>query len=376
MWAATARFVYADDQTLNKVLPQLVQTIDSSSVKKFGASLQRAIETEQMVTPKQEHLRKFQGIFKQLSTGKKQKASPVDLAKGIEDALLENKSSAEKAARIANPAFSSLLKTLQRLANPATSEAAPVTVPPTTAPPSQAKPATQLPAANSEEPPAVSNEIIPATSLWTWIALVLSVLSLMVAFFKGQNAKTNYPAGTGSAIPSSSKNEVAFSDEQFKEIRKEVRKEIERAMNNLLAAAPRAVAIEELPPAVPVPVSISAPAPVEVTPPPLLRTLYANQQPIDGLFQRNSLAGAPASYTIFELTVDERSPDQARYVVTRNPAGHAGFIGSHHTILGGACTYPFPQGNVTRIVTEVPGLAQRTASGDWQVSQKAHIRFE
>jgi hypothetical protein len=109
---------------------------------------------------------------------------------------------------------------------------------------------------------------------------------------------------------------------------------------------------------------------------PATRTLYANQQPIDGLFQRNSLAEAPASYTIFELITSADAPDQARFVVTGNPAGHAGYIGSHVNILGGACEYPFPKGSVSRIVTDEPGVAQRTASGDWQISHKARIHFE
>ena len=106
------------------------------------------------------------------------------------------------------------------------------------------------------------------------------------------------------------------------------------------------------------------------------RTLYANQQPIDGVFKRDMIAEAPASYTIFELITGASTPDQAQFVVTSNAAGHAGYIGSHQNILGGACEYPFPKGSVSRIVTDTPGQAQRTASGDWQITRKAQVHFE
>ena len=153
--------------------------------------------------------------------------------------------------------------------------------------------------------------------------------------------------------------------------------------------APAPVAAEPAKPVAPEPTSAATPAPaddfftvnypVDATPAPAAgptRTRYANQQPLNGEFQRNSLADAPASYTIFELTSTEASPDQAQFVVTGNPAGHAGYIGSHQNILSGACTYSYPKGSVSRIITEVPGTAQRTPGGDWQITQKAQIRFE
>jgi hypothetical protein len=109
---------------------------------------------------------------------------------------------------------------------------------------------------------------------------------------------------------------------------------------------------------------------------PTTRTLYANQQPIDGIFKRDMLAEAPASYTIYELITGASTPDQAQFVVTSNAAGHAGYIGSHQNILGGACEYPFPKGSVSRTITDTPGQAQRTASGDWQITRKAQVHFE
>ena len=380
LWAATARFVYADDRALDKIRPLLLKTIDSSSVAGFGEGLKRAVAVEEKAAPKQAHLLKFRGIFEQLSTGKQQKAAPADLARKISDALLENKTTAEKAARQANPAFAQLQTTLQRLVSgAATTVAAPAAAATSAAPPVASEPVAQQPAASGEPPAAPERQAAPATSPWTWAALALSVLSLLVALFKGKNSKVDRGSGAGSERPAAAPSDAAFTNEQFKELRKEVRKELERAINNQPPAAPvPAVTVAAPPLAAPVEAAVMvAPEPVPApAPPPPPRIVFANQQPIDGLFQRDMLAGAPASYTIFELTIDERSPDQARFGVTRNPAGHAGFIGSHHTILGGACTYSFPQGSVTRIVTDVPGLAQRTAAGDWQISQKAQIRFE
>ena len=378
LWAATARFVYADDRALDKIRPLLLKTIDSSSVAGFGEGLKRAVAVEEKVAPKQAHLLKFRGIFEQLSTGKQQKAAPADLARKISDALLENKTTAEKAARQANPAFAHLQMTLQQLGSPVATVAAPAAAA-TTASPPVTEPVAELPVAFGEPPAAPTRQAAPATSPWTWAALGLSVLSLLVAFFKGKNSKVDRGPGAGSERPAAAPSDAAFTNEQFKELRKEVRKELERAINNQPPVAPVPAATVAAPPLA-APVEAAAPVAAESTsapaPPPPPRIVFANQQPIDGLFQRDSLAGAPASYTIFELTIDERSPDQARFGVTRNPAGHAGFIGSHHTILGGACTYSFPQGSVTRIVTDVPGTAQRTAAGDWQISQKAQIRFE
>ena len=378
LWAATARFVYADDRALDKIRPLLLKTIDSSSVAGFGEGLKRAVAVEEKAAPKQAHLLKFRGIFEQLSTGKQQKAAPADLARKISDALLENKTTAEKAARQANPAFAQLQKALRQLASPAaTIVAAPATAATTASPPAT-EPVAEQPVAFGEPPAAPTRQAAPATSPWTWAALALSVLSLLVALFKGKNSKADRGPGAGSERPAAAPSDAAFTNEQFKELRKEVRKELERAINNQPPVAPVPAATVAAPPLA-APVEAAAPVAAESTSapaPPPPRIVFANQQPIDGLFQRDSLAGAPASYTIFELTIDERSPDQARFGVTRNPAGHAGFIGSHHTILGGACTYSFPQGSVTRIVTDVPGTAQRTAAGDWQISQKAQIRFE
>ena len=58
LWAATARFVYADDRALDKIRPLLLKTIDSSSVAGFGEGLKRAVAVEEKAAPKQAAVKK------------------------------------------------------------------------------------------------------------------------------------------------------------------------------------------------------------------------------------------------------------------------------------------------------------------------------
>jgi hypothetical protein len=423
MWAATARFVYGDDPALASLRPQLRQTIDSGSVNLFGRHLEDAVKLENKSLPKQEHVMKFQGAFKTLSA-KNEPAS--QLAASIANRLLENKPERQTQA-----SFVQLRRTLNALANPNAQVAAapvPASAPDTTTEPT-ARPAT------AATPPATSNFTTtssPSSPMLTWVpwvALALSIVSLLISLLKGNSSKRRHHSH-GSSAPTL----ASLTEEMRAEVRTIVQREVSNKMpgarpapdapakaqvpaataKSAPAAAPKAApakpAQPKAPAAVPTPASVTtapqapavaspAPAepvaavpiedeefftinyPVEEEVPaapaaPATRTLYANQQPIDGLFQRNTLADAPASYTIFELITAADAPDQARFVVTGNPAGHAGYIGSHVNILGGACEYPFPKGSVSRIITDEPGVAQRTPNGDWQISKKAQIHFE
>jgi len=409
MWAATARFVYGNDPDLAALRPQLLQTIDSSSVKAFGHSLDNAVRLEKKAAPKQGHMLKFQELFKLTSTKSMQLA---DLPTNIANALLEN-----KPTRRTEPAFIQLRNQLHLLADPN----APV---PTPAPAAIDTPAVAAPLPAAAAPAdATATSTSTSTPMLTYLALALSVISLLVALFKG-NSRGRH-RHSAAAAPSLS----SLTDEMRAEVRTMVQREVGKlpaarpapdapakpTAQPVAPAAPKAApATPPAPQAAPIPTApapapapqAAAPAkpavqaptpepasaapapaddfftvnyPVDAAPAPAAvptRTLYANQQPLNGEFQRNSLADAPASYTIFELTSTETSPDQAQFVVTGNPAGHAGYIGSHQNILGGACTYSYPKGGVSRIVTEVPGTAQRTPGGDWQITQKAQIRFE
>ena len=427
MWAATARFVYGDDPALTSLRPQLRQTIDSGSVKSFGRHLEDAVKLENKSLPKQEHVMKFQGAFKTISA---KNEAPSQLASSIATRLLENKPERQTQA-----SFVQLRRTLNALADPNAS--APTATPaPASAADTAAEPAASA-ATTAASPSPTSDYTTSTTSspmlTWVpWVALALSIVSLLVSLFKGNSSKRRHHSHNSSAPTLTS-----LTDEMRAEVRTIVQREVSNKMpgarpapdalaksqtparpqalatpaapaKNAPAATPKAAQPKpiqpkapETVPAPPAPAAASS-APAEpvaptateddelfninyitqeapaVAPPAAAatRTLYANQQPIDGLFQRNSLTEAPASYTIFELITSADAPDQARFVVTGNPAGHAGYIGSHVNILGGACEYPFPKGSVSRIVTDEPGVAQRTASGDWQISRKAQIHFE
>jgi hypothetical protein len=430
MWAATARFVYADDPALANMRPQLRQTIDSGSVSLFGRHLEDAVKLEKKLQPKLEHVLKFQGDFKNISV-KNEPAS--QLAASIIKQLHDN-----KPERQGQAGFTQLSRTLNALADPNPPVAA--ATPPASAPDTTeaaAQPATVATPAKTSDFTTTSPPSSPMLTWVPWVALALSILSLLVSLFKGNSPKRR-PHSHG---PSSS-SLTSLTDEMKAEVHLIVQREVSKKVpgarpapdvpapaqvpaqpqaparpqapapaKNVPAAAPKPVQPKPVQPQAPAPVPAVAEEPVPVAaspapaepvatasgeddelfninyitkeepvaaPPaaPATRTLYANQQPIDGIFQRNMLAEAPASYTIFELITAADAPDQARFVVTGNPAGHAGYIGSHVNILGGACEYPFPKGSVTRIITDEPGVAQRTASGDWQISKKARIHFE
>jgi len=423
MWAATARFVYGDDPALASLRPQLRQTIDSGSVKAFGRHLEDAVKLESKSLPKQEHVMKFQGAFKTISA---KNEAPSQLASSIATRLLENKPERQTQA-----SFVQLRRTLNALADP--NAPVPTATPaPASAADTAAKPSAS--AATTAASPSPTGDYTTSTTsspmlTWVpWVALALSIVSLLVSLFKGNSSKRRHHSHSSSAPTLTS-----LTDEMRAEVRTIVQREVSNKMpgarpapdapakqptparpqvlatpaapaKNAPAAAPKKPVQPKAPeivPAAPAPAAASS-APAEPVAPatteddelfninyitqetpaaalpavPATRTLYANQQPIDGLFQRNTLAEAPASYTIFELITSADAPDQARFVVTVNPAGHAGYIGSHVNILGGACEYPFPKGSVSRIITDEPGVAQRTASGDWQISRKAQIHFE
>jgi hypothetical protein len=425
MWAATARFVYGDDPALATLRPQLRQTIDSGSVNLFGRHLEDAVKLENRSQPKQAHVMKFQGDFKTISA---KSEAPAQLALSIIDRLGKN-----KPERKGQPTFEQLSRTLNNLANPtapATASTTPASPADTAAEPIP-HPATATPVASPSTTSGFIATSTPSSPMLTWVpwvALALSIVSLLVSLFKGNGSKRRHHSHSSSAPTLAS-----LTEEMRAEVRTIVQREVSNKVpgarpapdapakpqapvtpaKNVPAASPKATqpkpAQPKAPDLVPVPAVAQEPAPVAASPAPnepappasaeddelftinyitqeeavaappaapATRTLYANQQPIDGIFQRNMLADAPASYTIFELITAVDAPEQARFVVTGNPAGHAGYIGSHVNILGGACEYPFPKGSVSRIITDEPGLAQRTASGDWQISKKARIHFE
>ncbi|QKG57908.1 hypothetical protein GKZ68_15495 [Hymenobacter sp. BRD128] len=409
LWAATARYVYNDDPTLASLRPQLLQTIDSSSVKAFGRRLEETVRLERKTLGKQGHLLKLLELYKTVST---EDDSPDQLAAAITNTLLAN-----KPGRESQPGFVQLRTSLHTLANPtalaAASHPASLTGPDSATTVVQPAPAAAATAVAS--PPSLTP--ISSTPMIAWVALALSIISLLVSLFKSSSRGRHRHSHSASTL-----SLTTLTDEMRAEVRTMVQREVGKLPGARPApdapakpaspappaqpqttppkgTAPKAAPAPAAGPAAPPqPTASPAAAPAEPTAPvqddtffdenyPLdtaavppaaspTRTLYANQQPIDGIFKRDMLAEAPASYTIFELTTGASAPDQAQFTVTSNAAGHAGYIGSHQNILGGACEYPFPKGNVSRIVTDAPGQAQRTPSGDWQITRKAQVHFE
>ena len=411
LWAATARFVYADDPALANVRADLEQTIDDASLKTFARSLDDAVRVEQSRLPKQNHVLTFQGKFKEVQQQNIDPANLPALAAAIQNKLESNHE------RMADPARRQRLKAflgqLNQLAGatattPAVSEAA--AAPASTNAVPAAGPAIDSALIPEAAAPAASS--VPAsppanTSSLPMISLVLSVLSLLGVLYllltRNQTAAGAFRPESEPSRADRKAPEPQLSTSQYEELRKAVKAEVAAALGN---AAARPTAINQKAPArtptptapskagsgVPAAAALAAPSPAPPSlselafgeaaaasaapPAPRLRTIYVNQQPLDGAFRRDNLADAPASYSIFEITVDEQqSPDYGTFVVTRNEAAHGGYIGSHHSILEPAAIYNYPQGAVSRIITDVPGTVQRLPSGDWQIMQKAQIHF-
>ena len=410
LWGATARFVYADDPALAKMRSELEQTIDDGSLRAFGRSLDDAVRTEQRQAPSQSHVLKFQGIFKEIQA---QNLPPSDLPALVNAIKLKLEGNTE---RMANPArrqqLTALITELNRIATAtgavpitATTEAGLTPTEPTAdalAQAAAADTAAATPEVVSIQPPATPPVApVTSTSMLPMISLLLSALSLLGVLYllltRNRTATPLYrPESEPEAPPRRSASAPIFSLSQHQELQKMIRKEL--AATNTPAARqatgqkpqptqgqrPTPTPAAKTAPAAPAPappslseLAFAEPTPTTpVAPPaPRTRTIYVNQQPLDGAFRRDNLADAPASYTIFEISVEEQSPDYGTFVVTRNEAAHGGYIGSHHSILEPACMYSYPQGAVSRIITDTPGIVQRQPSGDWHISQKAKVHF-
>ncbi len=417
MWAATARFVYQDDPALKPIQAELLQTIQDGSVAAFSRGVDDAVRLEKQKLPKLGHVLKFQGVFK---TIQEQQANPNDFGGLAQAIVAELQKNPDRMADLERKSsLAALSSQLNRLATgTATTAAEAADTAPTiadvtdvAATPVQDSGADayevpegqQQPEAQTDIPNPTPAPVMPAatTPPLLWAALLMSGLSLLGVLYL--LLKVNKLGAA--ARQRSSSSGAGLRESQRQEVYGIVRDELKRQ-----PSAPTATSLPKLkqapkpptrqvqpqvsaptPVAPPQPVTYAAPepeqnddlftvnapaAPVPVEPAaPRMHVIYANQQPINGAFLRDNLADAPASYTIFEIMVDERTPDQGTFVVTRNESGHGGYIGSHMSILEPACTYNYPTGPVSRIITETPGTVQRTPSGDWRINQKARIYF-
>lgn len=104
------------------------------------------------------------------------------------------------------------------------------------------------------------------------------------------------------------------------------------------------------------------------------RTRYV-KVPVNGAFNEYDFSDEPQHDSIYEIYLDPQWPELATFSVTSNPAIHAYAIQSAQYSLREACRYQQPAGPVTRIITEEEGVL-RKVGGNWQIEQKAGIRFE
>ncbi|WP_375415803.1 hypothetical protein [uncultured Hymenobacter sp.] len=421
IWGAAARFIYADDPDLASLRPELEPAMDEGSLSTFASSLTDAVNAEKQQRPRQQsHLQTFQTFYEETRGTTNLPKLLTAIRSKLESNADRMKDPARKQRLDALSAQLSQLATAPSLppapaaltlAGPAIGAGLPVAAPAAgtsdTAP--QPAPALPAPAPYSDPAPESASSWLPMLSLIMSALSLLGVLYLLLTRARPKSGLGRPAASSGTSRRTIDSN--TFSPGQYEELRKEVHRQVLAALpaasqpavsppavvlppsapRNVAApvAAPRAATPAVSPPAPalaagptpPLPPSllelVTAEPAAATTPAPIpqLRTIYVNQQPLDGAFRRDNLADAPASYTIFEITVDAQTPDQGTFVVTRNEAAHSGYIGSHHSILDPACTYNYPQGAVSRIITDVPGTVQRQASGDWHISQKAQIHF-
>lgn len=118
-------------------------------------------------------------------------------------------------------------------------------------------------------------------------------------------------------------------------------------------------------------VAAEAPAPA---PTPRLRTQYVGEAPFNNIFPARALSDQPSTYSMFAIESSEQQPDQGTFAVTGNLASH---VRDHRTVLEPVCEYVggSPLGSEMRVITEQPGLVRRRGS-DWEVVQRARVRFE
>ncbi len=362
VWYRTAEYIFQHDPKLHPIADKLVAKLNKNSLDSFRRSLEDATKAEGNPL-NDSHVFTFQSSFKEIQA--QQPASPSALISAIQASKLGTK-------RKEDPQFQVLM---QSLAPPAAAGAMP-----------PAAPTTALAAGNSANTnsaaPAVAGAAGPTapaapTPGWLlWLALGAAGLSLLgVAVLWNKLANTREKLATlrrtvevlsqkpaGSSTPPTLTNAI--------------KQEITRQMDQRVAEkqAKATVAPAALAPAEPAPVmevAAEAPAPA---PTPRLRTQYVGEAPFNNIFPARALSDQPSTYSMFAIESSEQQPDQGTFAVTGNLASH---VRDHRTVLEPVCEYVggSPLGSEQRVVTEQPGVVQRRGN-DWQVTQRAKVRFE
>ena len=382
IWAATAQYVYQDDPELKTLLPELLPTTKASTVETFKLGLDKAVKLEGKKN-KDSHVFMFQTkIFEKVQ--QQNSANGPALAAAIGRELL-----AKHPERQGKPTFQHFLAEINSIAKAGTTATADAVD--TTSAEAADNPMSQVGAAPAvAATPLVATAALgpvaaPPANQWLWLALALSGLSLAgvaVLWNKLSNTRRDLERIKNNWENSSSKNAGGKSLSPA-ELTKAVQQEVSRQLAPPAAAKPprpapavaapvppRPVAPAEPPVAQEVAAAVAAPP----APAPRLRTQYVGEAPFNNSFPARALSDQPGSYSMFAIESSEEQPEQGTFAVTGNLASH---VRDHRSVLEPVCEYVggYPLGSESRVITEQPGVVRRRG-GDWEVVQRAKVRFE
>ncbi len=425
MWAATARYVYADDPNLKPLVAKLNAELGQpQTLGEFEQKLSAAA-TEAAAASKTPNIKVLQRQFQNMRS-----QNAAELSMSLADSLgkMPARGQGERKQKL-----SALEKQLLAMAQSKSEAGAAAPAAPEAA---AAGPAV---AATSSLPQPAA----PATSPLLWAALAMSGLSLLgVIRLLTRRRSRHSSAASGSLEMHSGSQSTSLnqplSPEQHREVSSMIAKALasrsEKPAAPALSAGPAATAPAPVrqapapnvkqklvsnspkpvrPPiepssaplpslasvagAEPVPSSPVTPAaaPAEPTPVPAAvepgtsveldvtpaaappepapRLQFVNEAPFNNTFAARTLSDTLAPYSIYEVLGREQTPDQAQFRVVGNMVSH---ISNHRNILEPVCEYvAYPQGGETRIITEQPGEVRRRGA-DWEIVRRARIRFE
>ncbi|MVN75915.1 hypothetical protein GO988_06205 [Hymenobacter sp. HMF4947] len=425
MWAATARYVYADDPNLKPLVAKLNTALGQpQTLGEFEQKLQAAV-AEAAAASKTPNIKVLQRQFQNMRA-----LNAPELLANLPDSLLKTavRRQGERRDKLA-----ALEKQLMALAQSTSSETAATPTPSATGE-LTASQVMDMAAAAAAAP--VASQPAPTSPL-LWVALVMSGLSLAGVIRLLTSRSSRHSSGsTSESGRSSHSGSRELSPEQHREVEtmiaralagradkpaastpapapkpaptppapaqsvkqklasnspKPVRPPVETssaALPSLASIAgaaptptpPAAVPAPPAPEPTPVPDAVEPGTSIEldVTPAaaplePAVRLQFVNEAPFNNTFAARTLSDAMASYSIYEVLCNEQTPDQGQFRVVGNMVSH---ISNHRNILEPVCEYvAYPQGGETRIITEQPGEVRRRGA-DWEIVRRARIRFE
>lgn len=420
MWAATARYVYADDPNLKPLAAKLSTEMGQpKTLSEFEQKLRAAV-AEAAATSKTPNISVLQRQFYNMRS-----QNAAELSMSLADSLgkMPARKQGDRKQKLST-LENQLMKLAQSKSDAATPAAAPEAAVPT-------EPAT----ATNSPYPQYGPLAEPATSPLLWAALVLSGLSLL-----GVIRLLSSRSSRHSSFSSSESGRSSHSHSGSRELSPEQHREVEGMIARALAgradkpapvasptppqplarqattptvqqklasnspktvrpsveASPAALPpLASLAPDTPAPAAPAAPpaepalapaagvepgtsieldvAPAAAPPEAAPRLQFVNEAPFNNVFAARTLSDTLAPYSIYEVLCRDQTPDHGQFRVVGNMVSH---ISNHRNILEPVCEYvAYPQGGETRIITEQAGEVRRRGD-DWEVVRRARIRFE